>query len=171
MTESDLRYFEELIRAKKEKILEELEHFQGVTISGTMTELAGDLSAYPEHLSDQGSDATGREVAFQFASKEGRYLYHLDQAVERIRTGSYGICCICGGEIGRERLEAVPHATKCIKCKSEEERTQCSWAKSSWYAPSTSVSRAVALSFLESFSDEVEETTLEFSPEAEMEVT
>ena len=171
MNQSDLRYFEDLIRAKQEYLLKDLEHFHGVAISGTMAELVGDLSAYPEHLSDQGSDATGREEAFEFASKERRYLYHLDQALERIRNGTYGICSICGGEIGRERMEAVPHATECIRCKSEEEQTQRRWTRSSWAAPSTSLSRAAALSSLETSSDEMEETTLEFSNEAEPEVT
>ena len=175
MNERDLRYFEDLIRGKRERILRDLEHFQEVAMSGTMTELAGDLSDYPDYPSDRGSDATAREAAFQCAARERRYLYHLDQALERMGKGSYGTCCICAGEIGRERLEAVPDATKCIKCKSEEERAQRSWARLPWYALSPSVDKAVALSFLETSldeeisSDEEEEPSFEFPKEAEME--
>ena len=174
MNERDLRYFEDLIRTKEEKIVEGLKHFHEVAASGTMAELAGDLSDCPNHFSDRGSDVAAREATFQFASNERRYLYRLDQSLERIRDGSYGICCICGGEIGRERLEAVPHATKCIKCKSEEERAQRGWARLPRYALSTSVDKAVAPSFLhtsldeEISSDEEEERSFEFPKEAEM---
>ncbi|MFH1006315.1 MAG: TraR/DksA C4-type zinc finger protein [Candidatus Latescibacterota bacterium] len=167
MNKNDLSYFEDLIRAKQEYITKDLERFQRVATSGTMAELAGDLSAYPQHLSDQGSDATEREETMQFATKERRYLYHLDQALERTRNGSYGRCSVCGNEIGRERLEAVPHATKCIKCKSDEERTQRNWARS---APSASFSRDDSLSFSEAFSDQGEEMPFGFSTDVEPEM-
>ena len=124
MDKKDLKYFGELIRAKMQKIQEDLGHFEANAMSGTPTELSGDLSAYATHPSDQSSDAMERENAFQFVSKEGRYLHHLNEALERIEDDSFGKCRVCGDEIGRARLEAVPHATMCIQCKSEEERMQ-----------------------------------------------
>ena len=124
MDKDDLKYFEGLIRAKIQKIQDELDHFETNAMSATTTELAGDLSAYATHPSDQSSDAMERENAFQFVSKEGRYLHHLNEALERIKNGTFGNCRICGAEIGWPRLEAVPHATMCIQCKSEEERMQ-----------------------------------------------
>ena len=39
------------------------------------------------------------------------------QALERFETGGYGRCERCGGEIGAERLEALPDATTCIACR------------------------------------------------------
>ena len=59
-----------------------------------------------------------------FASKEGRYLHHLNEALDRIESGTFGVCRTCGQEISKARLEAVPHATQCIQCKSREERMQ-----------------------------------------------
>jgi len=124
MNEKDLKYFEELIQTKRAKILKELEHFEDTTLSGTLRDQAGDLSAYSDHISDRATDATEREKAFMFASKEGRYLHHLNEALERIKSGTFGICRVCGGEISKARLEAVPHATQCIQCKSKEERME-----------------------------------------------
>jgi RNA polymerase-binding protein DksA len=72
-------------------------------------------------MADVGTDNMEREKAFFFATKEGRFLYHLDQALERIENGTYGDCQECGNPIGNERLEAVPHARLCITCKSNEE--------------------------------------------------
>ncbi len=43
-------------------------------------------------------------------------LTAIDAALKRIADGTYGTCVRCGGEIGRERLEAVPHAALCRNC-------------------------------------------------------
>ena len=82
-----------------------------------------DLSAYSFHMADQGTDAMEREKAFLFASKEGRYLYHLDEALRRLyRTpDQFGVCEDCGDKISFERMDALPHTTLCIKCKEKEE--------------------------------------------------
>jgi RNA polymerase-binding transcription factor DksA len=46
----------------------------------------------------------------------------VEKALERIGSGEYGRCEVCGKEIPEERLEAVPWATLCIECKRKEER-------------------------------------------------
>jgi RNA polymerase-binding protein DksA len=56
-----------------------------------------------------------------FAYREGRLIYHIDEALERIDKGIFGLCHECGKAISPERLEIVPHARLCIKCKSKEE--------------------------------------------------
>ena len=72
-------------------------------------------------MADQGTDNMEREMAFAFASKGSRLLYHLDEALRRIEDGSYGKCQSCSRQIQIARLRAVPHARLCINCKSEEE--------------------------------------------------
>jgi RNA polymerase-binding protein DksA len=62
-----------------------------------------------------------REKSFYFASKSGRFLYHIDEALRRIENNTYGICQECNKNISPERLEAVPHARLCIECKAKEE--------------------------------------------------
>ncbi|RME29148.1 MAG: TraR/DksA family transcriptional regulator, partial [Candidatus Zixiibacteriota bacterium] len=84
-------------------------------------ESAGDLSSHAYHMADQGTDTMEREMAFMMASKSGRFIYHIDQALQRIKDGTYGNCQMCGKPIGAARLTAVPHARLCIKCKSAEE--------------------------------------------------
>jgi DnaK suppressor protein len=49
-------------------------------------------------------------------------LAEIDAALARIDDGVYGTCGRCGGQVGAERLEALPWATKCIDCKRVEER-------------------------------------------------
>ncbi len=82
-----------------------------------------DLAAYSFHMADQGTDAMEREKAFLFASKEGRHLYHIDEALRRLYQApeAFGKCEHCGEEISFERLDALPHARLCIRCKEKEE--------------------------------------------------
>ena len=80
-----------------------------------------DLAAYSFHMADQGTDAM--EKAFLFASKEGRLLYHIDEALRRLYRNpeQFGKCEHCGEDVSFERLDALPHARLCIRCKEKEE--------------------------------------------------
>ena len=83
----------------------------------------GDLSSYSFHMADQGTDAMEREKAFLFASQEGRFLWHIDEALRRLyRTPeTFGRCHNCGQAIAFDRLDALPHARYCFACKQREE--------------------------------------------------
>ncbi len=82
-----------------------------------------DLSVYTDHMADQGTEAMEREKAALFATKEGRYLYRLEEALRRLYASpkTFGSCHTCGAEVGFERLDALPHARYCIDCKLKEE--------------------------------------------------
>jgi RNA polymerase-binding transcription factor DksA len=74
-------------------------------------------------MADQGTDAMEREKAFLFASQEGRFLWHIDEALRRLYRSpeTFGKCHQCSNEIAFERLDALPHARYCIDCKQREE--------------------------------------------------
>jgi len=82
-----------------------------------------DLAAYTDHMADQGTEAQEREKAAVFATKEGRYLYRLEEALRRLYHDpkTFGACHTCGADVGFERLDALPHARYCIDCKVKEE--------------------------------------------------
>jgi RNA polymerase-binding protein DksA len=63
-----------------------------------------------------------REKAFLFASAEGRLLMEINEALRRVYNKAYGICEECGQPIARARLEAMPTARLCLRCKEKEER-------------------------------------------------
>ncbi len=122
MKKADLKKYEKLLLEKRAQLIEELGLLKKNTMGSTLKEITGDLSSYSYHMADQGTDAMEREKAFLFASKSGRLLYHIDEALRRIRNNSYGICIECGKPIDAARLEAVPHARMCIACKEAEEQ-------------------------------------------------
>ncbi len=116
-----LKKFEGLLLAKRKQLLESIGHYEDSLMNSSLKESIGSLSSYSNHMADLGTDAQEREKAYHFVSKEGRLLYHIDEALRRIQNDTYGKCVECGEEINLDRLEAVPHARLCIKCKQSEE--------------------------------------------------
>lgn len=121
MKKVDLKKYEQLLLARRKEILENIEDLREDSAS-TIKESTGELSHYTYHMADLGTDAQEREKKFMLAHKSGRLIYHIDEALRRIKEGSYGKCHMCGKEIGKARLQAVPHARFCIECKSKEEQ-------------------------------------------------
>ena len=122
MRKTEMKKYEKLLVKKKKALLQEMGIIMESHIATTIKDSTGDLSSYSYHMADQGTDAMERELAFMFASKSGRLVYHIDEALRRIKDGSYGKCHNCDKQINKERLEAVPHARLCITCKSLEEK-------------------------------------------------
>jgi RNA polymerase-binding transcription factor DksA len=129
LTKKDLKRFEQFLNEKKEKLLQELGYLESSTLGKNLLEQSGDLSGYAYHLADQAADAVDREHAFAMASRESRYLLYLNEALDRIKNGTFGICKKCKDAphpknpdspwISTARLEAVPTATLCIWHKQD----------------------------------------------------
>lgn len=92
--------------------------------------LAGDLSLLKELRSespgdvvDAAYDSTQDEISSQLAEVESRELANIENALERMKAGKYGLCEVCSGKIPMARLNALPYATMCIACQREVERS------------------------------------------------
>jgi len=120
-SKTELARFKDLIIEKRKEILEELETLKASMMDVQTGEYVTENSTYSLHM-EQGTDTMEREKTFLFASREGKFLNYLDDALKRIEKGEYGFCLDCGSLIDKERLEAVPHAQLCIKCKLKRGR-------------------------------------------------
>jgi DnaK suppressor protein len=114
----DLEHFKTIIMEKRKEILEELESLKSTMMDITTGQYEIENSTYSSHM-EQGTDAMEREKTFLFASREGKFLNYLEDALKRIENGTYGFCTECGTLMDKERLEAVPHAHQCIDCKTK----------------------------------------------------
>jgi RNA polymerase-binding protein DksA len=74
----------------------------------------GDPSPVSSHPADQ--DVEGMDEQVILAQNEEQLLEDVEAALERIETGKYGICEVCGREIPKQRLDALPQAATCIQC-------------------------------------------------------
>lgn len=122
MSKKLLAHFEKRLLEERKRVLKELGSYTE-TFGATPQNADGDLSSYSFHMADQGTDAMEREKAFLFASQEGRFLWHIDEALRRLYRSpeTFGRCHNCGEEIAFDRLDALPHARYCIACKQREE--------------------------------------------------
>ena len=122
MNKKSLQHFEKRLMDERKRVCKELGRADEA-FGATPQSADGDLSSYSFHMADQGTDAMEREKAFLFASQEGRFLWHIDEALRRLYRSpdTFGKCHQCGNEIAFERLDALPHARYCIDCKQREE--------------------------------------------------
>jgi RNA polymerase-binding protein DksA len=129
MNKKDLQYFEQRLIEERKQCLSELSKIENGELMINQKEASGDLSSYSFHMADQGSDTMEKEKSVFLVSSKGKDLYEIDQALYRVKEGKFGICENCGKEVEKDRLEAVPHAKFCIKCRLEQEKQDKSQGK------------------------------------------
>jgi DnaK suppressor protein len=75
-----------------------------------------------EDVADHGTDAFERNMTLGLMENEARTLQQIEEALEQMATGKYGVCTQCGGPIPLVRLIALPFATTCVPCQEKAER-------------------------------------------------
>ena len=87
----------------------------------SLSDSTGEVAAYDNHPADLGSETFERSKDFALRENARIIRSNIDKAYKKIDDGVYGICENCGKDIPLERLEAIPYAVLCIKCKEQEE--------------------------------------------------
>ncbi len=72
-------------------------------------------------FSDMAQEKEDDEVLEKLEVSALREIEQIDSALGRIERGTYGTCQVCGGPIGRRRLDALPYAIHCIECASADD--------------------------------------------------
>lgn len=72
-------------------------------------------------LLDEARRSEDAAVAVQELNARWKRARQARHALDRLRSGHYGVCESCGGAIGDARLDAVPWATRCIRCEAARE--------------------------------------------------
>ncbi len=121
MDQKDLDFFKKLLFTKIVQTSDDVEAIENTLRHDAKETASEDRSTYSLHMADHGTDAMEREKSQLFAQRGGDYINNLNEALQRIEDGTFGICRTCQRPIGRGRLEAVPTATQCISCKSKRE--------------------------------------------------
>lgn len=88
-----------------------------------LTDSIGELSSYDNHPGDVGDTTFEREKDLGLKLLTEEQLAMIDEALEAVKNGTYGICHVCGREISPERLEIIPYAALCQDCKKKNEET------------------------------------------------
>ncbi|OGW40978.1 MAG: RNA polymerase-binding protein DksA [Nitrospirae bacterium RBG_13_39_12] len=80
-------------------------------------------TTFPD-LGDQATAETDRSLMLRLRGRERKLLKKIEEAIERIDQGIFGICDKCGEDIDIRRLEARPVTTMCIECKTLQEEEE-----------------------------------------------
>ncbi len=121
MRKRDLERFEKLLAEQREQFANQQGQL-GDAARRSQRESSGELSAYTYHMADLGTDAMEREQSFLLAANLRRTLAEIDEALGRIKDGSFGACEACGKPIEPKRLRALPYARHCRACQEVEDR-------------------------------------------------
>ncbi len=112
MSKKQQEYFEGKLLAWRQELMDE--------ITRTVLQMR-DIPENPPDLNDRASQETDMSLELRSRDRERKLIKKIDEALQRLETGDYGYCEVCGVEIGVERLEARPTAQLCIDCKTLDE--------------------------------------------------
>src|SRR5215213_6033055 len=75
-----------------------------------------------QDLADKAASAYSKELNFSLSDGERNLLMAIEEAFNRMKEGSFGVCTNCGSTIGEKRLQAVPWTSFCIDCQELQEK-------------------------------------------------
>jgi len=118
----DLDIYKEKLFDLKDDTLSQIRDISKDTLMKSQKEMSGDISGYGIHLADVATDNYERDFNLSLVSSERRIVMDIDAALSRIEDKTYGICEKCKKDIVKTRLNALPHARYCYKCKKKLEK-------------------------------------------------
>ncbi|MDE6485116.1 MAG: TraR/DksA family transcriptional regulator [Duncaniella sp.] len=119
-SDEELQEFKELILEKLAVAQKEYDLLRG-TVNNTDGNDIADTSPTFKVL-QEGANTLSKEEAGQLAQRQMKFIQHLQNALIRIENKTYGICCETGELIPKERLRAVPHATRSVEAKNQQKK-------------------------------------------------
>lgn len=111
MKKKDVEQFRSLLNQRIDELRSE---------AGKTVETMDDDENFPDP-SDRATMESNRNSILRIRDRERKLIFKIQEALQRLDAGEYGLCEECGEEIGIERLKARPVTTLCIECKSNQE--------------------------------------------------
>ena len=91
-------------------------------ISGSLIPESLTASSEIGDLVDQAGDERDRELSLLLTDRDKEKLFAINEALEKLKEGTYGICEECGDKIGQGRLKVMPLAKYCVNCQTRIEK-------------------------------------------------
>jgi len=115
MKKEKLEYFRKILLQRLQVLLEEA--------GKTVEDMNRAKVRFPDPT-DGASAEFDRDFLLRIRDRERKLINKVQQALDRIDNGTYGICEACGREISEKRLKARPVTTLCIRCKTKQEEEE-----------------------------------------------
>ncbi|MFQ3575801.1 MAG: TraR/DksA C4-type zinc finger protein [Cytophagales bacterium] len=114
-SEEELKEFETLINEKLDKAKKELSYLKELLMK--KNDMGTDAFVGNVKVLEDGAETAEKENFSQLAGRQQKYILQLENALIRIKNGTYGICIDTGKLIPKERLRIVPHTQHSIEAK------------------------------------------------------
>jgi DnaK suppressor protein len=111
LTPADIKNFKAMLLTKREEILSNVTSMEYEALKRERS----DLSNMPIHMADLGTDNFDQEFTLGLMDSERKLIAEIDDALDRIEEGTYGICEGSGKPIPEDRLKAIPWAKYCVE--------------------------------------------------------
>ncbi len=118
LSKNEIEMFRNLLLEKRNELLGNVSYME----KDALREDRSDLSNMPIHMADAGTDSYEQEFTLELMDSERKLIAEIDQALDRIEDGTYGICQAEGEPIPKPRLEAIPWARYCVACANIQEK-------------------------------------------------
>jgi DnaK suppressor protein len=112
VNQRQLKSFEKMLSDRRQELIDEAERTVGGMTDGKEN--------FPDPT-DRASLESDRNATLRIRDRERKLINKIEEALQRIADGTYGLCEECGEAIGVERLKARPVTTLCIDCKNVQE--------------------------------------------------
>ena len=122
MKNTEIKTYKERLLCLRARLRGDVSQMADAALKKSRSEANGDLSSMPIHMADIGSDNFEQEFTLSLMESEEGTLDQIEASLERIEDGTYGRCEECGVKIPKTRLNAIPYASLCVKCASQEEQ-------------------------------------------------
>ena len=115
MDPKDVEFFRELLNGMLQDILKKGEE--------TIEDMTDTVEVYADPA-DRATAESDRAFTLRLRDRDRKLIKKINEALDRIDDGSFGVCEDCGEDIGIPRLKARPVTTLCIECKSRREEEE-----------------------------------------------
>jgi DnaK suppressor protein len=116
MKKADLKLYKERLLYLRSRLRNDVNQMADSVHEKAFAEAGGSSSFMPTHMAEIGTDNCEREFTLSLLETKDRTLEQIEDALERVEDGYYGVCEQCEAKIPKARLNVIPYATLCVKC-------------------------------------------------------
>lgn len=121
MKKKDLEMLKKLLVEEKLHLIEKIKRIHSEEFGRKSFTFSDNFGMDDVDIGDIGTEVYNREFSALLLDRNNNSLKKVDEALNKIEEGTYGICKNCGEEISLVRLKAILHTRYCTRCKREME--------------------------------------------------
>ena len=116
MKNDELEAFRQTLEMVRARLRGDLDQMTDEALRRSIVNGSGNLSNVPLHMADVGSENYDQEFTLELIENEQGTLELVNEALDRLEQGKFGLCAECGEPIPKPRLQAIPYTRHCIHC-------------------------------------------------------